>query len=245
MKERVQKILQKSGIASRREGEKMILAGRVKINNHPVELGDKADAKRDKITIDGKILNKRPPKIYILLHKPKGVVCTCNDPQNRKTVIHLLNPELRSGQGIHPIGRLDQDSTGALILTNDGNLTLNLTHPRYHLPKTYQVWVEGEPPESVLETWRQGVMLEGQKTLPAEIEVLTRKTTKTLLKIIINEGKNKQIRKVAEILGFPVINLHRTAIGSIKLASLPVGEHRFLEDWEIKKINTIIAKMQK
>lgn len=244
-KQRIQKILREYGIASRREAEKMIIQGRVKINNHLVKLGDQADPKKDKITVDGKILTKPPALIYLLLHKPKGVVSTCNDPQNRKTVLDLLEPELRSKQGIHPVGRLDQDSTGALLLTNDGKFTLNLTHPRYHLPKTYQVWVQGNPSESVLEKWRKGLILEGKVTLPAQIEVLIEKPTKTLLKIIINEGKNKQIRKVAEILGFPVINLHRIAIGPIKLSSLPLGKYRFLEDWELQKIKAIIDKISK
>ncbi len=238
MKERIQKIISEHGIASRREAEKMILEGRVKLNGSLVKLGDKATPQQDKIEIDGKLLKKRPPLVYILLHKPKGVVCTCEDPQNRKTVIDLLEPELKSGYGIHPVGRLDIDSTGALLLTNDGQFTLNLTHPRYHLPKTYQVWVQGHPNESILQQWRQGVILDHQKTSSAQVKILTQKTTKTLLEIILNEGRNRQIRRVAELLGFPVIRLHRTTIGSLKLGDLPCGEYRFLEPWEVKKITS-------
>jgi pseudouridine synthase len=238
MKERIQKIISEHGIASRREAEKMILEGRVKLNGSLVKLGDKANPQQDKIEIDGKRLTKRPPLVYILLHKPKGVVCTCEDPQNRKTVIDLLEPKLRSGYGIHPVGRLDRESTGALLLTNDGELTLNLTHPRYHLPKTYRVWLQGHPNESILQQWSEGVILDHKKTSPAQVKILAQKTTKTLLEIVLNEGRNRQIRKTAELLGFPVIRLHRTAIGSLKLADLPCGEYRFLEPWEVKKIKS-------
>jgi 23S rRNA pseudouridine2605 synthase len=182
------------------------------------------------------MLANRPDLSYVLLHKPKGVVSTCHDPQNRPTVIDLLAPELRYNQGIHPVGRLDIDSTGALLLTNDGQLTLNLTHPRYHLNKTYQVWVKGNPSESILDKWREGIILENKKTLPAQVKILTKKPTKTLLQVVISEGRNRQIRKVGDLLGFPVINLHRVAIGSIKLSSLPYGQYRFLKDWEIKNL---------
>ena len=237
MIQRVQKILREWGVASRREAERMILAGRVNLNGIPVQLGDRADATKDKIEVDGVRLTYRPTLIYILLHKPKGVVSTCKDPQKRKTVIDLLDPELRLGQGIHPVGRLDRNSSGALLLTNDGTLTLSLTHPRYHLPKTYQVWVEGYPPESSLQQWREGIILDNQKTLPAKVEVLTRKENKTLLKVVIKEGRNRQIRRICELLGFPVINLHRTAIGSIKLSFLPRGKYRFFRRLGVRQTN--------
>jgi pseudouridine synthase len=243
--ERIQKIMSAWGITSRREAEKMILQGRVKLNGNLVKLGDKGNPQQDKIEVDGEILNKRPPLVYILLYKPKGVVCTCHDPQNRLTVIDLLEPELRLGYGIHPVGRLDRDSTGALLLTNDGSLTLSLTHPRYHLPKTYQVWVQGHPDESSLQQWREGVILDEKKTSPAQVSILTQKTTKTLLQIIVREGRNRQIRRVAQLLGFPVINLHRTAIGFLNLSSLACGEYRFLEKWELKKIKLLFRNGKK
>ncbi len=241
MIQRVQKILRESGIASRREAERMILAGRVNLNGIPVQLGDRADAQKDKIEVDGVQLNYRPTSIYILLNKPKGVISTCKDPQKRKTVIDLLDSELKLGQGIHPVGRLDRNSSGALLLTNDGTLTLSLTHPRYHLPKTYQVWVEGCPSESSLQQWREGIVLDSKKTLPAKIDILTSKKSKTLLKVVIKEGRNRQIRRVCKLLGFPVINLHRTAIGSIKLSFLPSGNYRFLENWELDKLTKIVT----
>jgi 23S rRNA pseudouridine2605 synthase len=241
MAERVQKILSQWGIASRRQAEKMILAGRVKLNGRVVQLGQQADPNRDRLEVDGQTITPgdRPQPIYILLNKPAGVVCTCHDPQNRPTVLDLLPNRLSQGQGIHPVGRLDTDSTGAILLTNDGELTLSLSHPRYHLPKIYQVWVQGHPPESVLQRWREGVILLGQKTLPAQVKVLNERREKTLLRVVLTEGKNRQIRRIVEQLGFKVLRLHRTGIGSIQLQPpnepiLPSGHYRFLTDSEIK-----------
>jgi pseudouridine synthase len=236
MEERIQKILSQWGIASRRQAEQMILAGRVRLNGEIVSLGTKADPNLDRLEVDGQLIQNanRPELIYLLLNKPVGVVSTCHDPQGRKTVLNLLPETLRQGQGIHPVGRLDIDSTGALLLTNDGNLTLNLTHPRYHLPKTYRVWIDGNPSESVLQKWREGIMLMDKKTLPAQIEVLKRCTDRTLLQVVLREGRNRQIRRIVELLGFKVLQLHRTAIGSIQLNhTLLSGRYRHLKDDEI------------
>jgi 23S rRNA pseudouridine2605 synthase len=236
MEERVQKILSQWGIASRRQAEQIILAGRVRLNGEIVSLGTKADPNLDRLEVDGQLIQNanRPEFIYLLLNKPVGVVSTCHDPQGRTTVLDLLPETLRQGQGIHPVGRLDIDSTGALLLTNDGNLTLNLTHPRYHLPKTYRVWIDGNPSESILQKWREGIMLMDKKTLPAQIEVLKRYTNRTLLQVVLREGRNRQIRRIVELLGFKVIKLHRTAIGSIQLNhTLLSGRYRHLKDDEI------------
>jgi len=240
MTERLQKILSEWGVASRREAEKMILAGRVRLNGNVVQLGEKANPETDQIEVDGILLKptSRPQRIYLLLNKPAGVVSTCRDPRKRPIVLDLLPPELREGQGIHPVGRLDAESTGALLLTNDGALTLALTHPRHRVSKTYQVWVQGHPPESVLQVWRQGVMLSGRKTLPAQVRVLEERGSQTLLEVVLMEGRNRQIRRVAEQLGYPVVHLHRTAIGSIRLqkpgAALAPGKYRSLEASEIR-----------
>lgn len=240
MSERIQKILSQWGIASRRKAETMIKARRVKLNGRIVHLGDKADLNTDTIEVDGKKLtfDNRPQLIYLLLNKPAGVVSTCRDPQKRPTVLDLLPATLRKKQGIHPVGRLDIASTGALILTNDGDLTLSLTHPRYHLPKTYLVWVSDRPSPEALSVWRQGTMLDNKKTLPAKVEILQQKPQKTLLKIIITEGRNRQIRRLAEQLGLEVISLHRQAIGKIclqppNLPLLPSGHYRFLNEAEV------------
>lgn len=240
MQERVQKIISQHGIASRRQAEAAILAGRVRVNGQLAHLGQKADLLGgDCLEIDGQEIATQPPdKIYILLNKPKGVICTCRDPQGRKTVLDLLPPRYQRGAGIHPVGRLDINSTGALILTNDGDFTLTLTHPRYHLPKTYRVWVKGHPPQSILQQWRQGVMLSGRGTLPARVDILKCNEDGTWLEIVLKEGKNRQIRRIAEQLGYPVMQLHRSAIGSLSLRSrdrqpLKSGSYRFLSEEEI------------
>lgn len=246
MEERVQKILSQWGIASRRQAETMIAAGRVRINGTVVQLGQKANPETDLIEVDGKAVApaNRPEAIYLLLNKPAGYVSTCRDSRNRLTVLDLLPKKLSTGQGIHPVGRLDAESTGALLLTNDGAMTFHLTHPRHHVSKTYHVWVRGNPPESVLKVWRQGVELSGKKTLPAQVRVLKRREDKTLLEIVLREGRNRQIRRVAELLSYPVIHLHRTAIGSIQLQLpgepiLPSSEYRYLQDFEISFLHNL------
>lgn len=239
--DRLQKLLSQWGIASRRHAEEMIQAGRVRVNGEIAHLGQKADPQSDRITVDGKLIKttNRPAQVYLLLNKPAGVVSTCSDPQGRPTAIDLLPTLLQKGQGIYPVGRLDADSTGALLLTNDGDLAFRLIHPRHSVPKTYHVWVEGQPPEKILQIWREGVILDSKKTLPCQIRVLETgsKGNSTLLEVILKEGRNRQIRRVAEQLGYPVIQLHRTAIGAIQLQlpkqRLLPGEYRYLTDAEI------------
>lgn len=240
MEARLQKILAQWGIASRREAEAMIRQSRVRINGVLAHLGQKVDPQKDAIAIDGKLVSRtpRPALIYLLLHKPAGVVSTCDDPQGRPTVLNLLPPELRQGTGIHPVGRLDAYSTGAIILTNDGDLTFGLTHPSHSISKTYQVLVKGHPSETVLKMWRQGVVLEGKKTRSAQVRLIESFPEASCLEITLQEGRNRQIRRVAQQLGYPVIKLHRTAIGSIQLQTPKVpflheGEYRSLTADEI------------
>ena len=245
MDERLQKLLSQWGIASRRQAEQMILAGRVQLNGTIAQLGQKANPAVDQIKVDGIFIQPthRPTLTYLLLNKPAGVLSTCTDPWHRPTVLDLLPEALKEGHGIHPVGRLDADSTGALLLTNDGALTFYLTHPSHHIPKTYEVWVEGYPAESVLQQWRQGVMLSGRRTLPTNVTVLEQSPQRqTLLQVILTEGRNRQIRRVAEQLGHPVRYLHRTAIGPIQLQSpgtVPIasGQYRLLKDIEISFLN--------
>ncbi|MEL6579856.1 MAG: pseudouridine synthase [Cyanobacteria bacterium J06621_12] len=240
MAERIQKILSQWGIASRRKAEKMIVAGRVNLNGKTATLGDRVDLAQDTLLVDGKRVQQahRPQLLYVLLHKPVGVVSTCDDPQNRPTVIDLFPPDLRQGTGIHPVGRLDFASSGALILTNNGEFTLGLTHPRYHLPKTYTVTLDKSPTARDLTFWRTGVILDGKKTLPAQIELVKSDKTGKNIKIILTEGRNRQIRRVAQQLGYRVEKLHRVAIGKLTLniphgQKLSPGQYRHLTITEI------------
>ncbi len=250
MSQRLQKILSQWGIASRRQAEEMIIAGRVRLNGKVVQLGEKANPELDRIEVDGLSIRAedRPEPIYLLLNKPMGVISTCLEPSRRSKVLDILSSELQNGKGIHPVGRLDADSTGALLLTNDGRVTFCFTHPKHCIPKTYQVLVEGNPQESTLNSWSQGIFLSGKKTLPAQVKVLEAGyRSKTLLEVIMSEGRNRQIRRVAEKLGHPVIKLHRTAIGKIKLQSpgdsvLPIGHYRPLNDFEINFLQNQINR---
>ncbi len=251
MEVRLQKLLSQWGIASRRQAEQLIAAGQVHLNGRPAQLGEKADPDRDQITLNGRLLKpiNRPQQVYLLLHKPKGVVSTCKDPQSRPTVLDLLPPTYRTGQGLHPVGRLDVGSTGALLLTNDGDLTFALTHPRHHIAKTYEVWLEGCPPAPILAQWRQGVWLDQKRTLPAQVKILKpyqNHTNSICLEIILQEGRNRQIRRIAEQLGYPVRRLHRTQIASISLHSpsgklLPQGSYRSLTSAELDSLQHMIT----
>jgi pseudouridine synthase len=246
METRLQKILSQWGIASRRQAEAMIERSRVRVNGIIAHLGQKIDPQKDTVTVDGQLVSpaQRPHLVYILLHKPAGVVSTCYDPQGRKTVLDLLPGHLRFRQGIHPVGRLDADSTGALILTNDGDLTFKLTHPRHSIPKTYRVVVKGHPSEAVVQMWSQGVILNGRKTRPAQVRIIEKFANSTCLEIILQEGRNRQIRRVAQMLGNTVLKLHRTAIGPIQLQLpgeryLSEGKYRYLKASEIQFLQKI------
>jgi len=249
MEDRLQKILAQWGIASRRHAEQMIGAGRVQVNGQVASLGQKADPERDRISVDGQILGQahRPELLYILLNKPLNYVTTCSDPWGRPTVLDLLPPEYQQS-GLHPVGRLDAQSTGALLLTNDGDLTFHLTHPTHSVSKTYEVQVRGTPSAEILAQWRKGVLLEGRMTRPAQVRVIdpdrgNRNTTD--LEIILQEGRKRQIRRVAKSLGHPVLKLHRTQIGPLGLEDssgriLDLGGCRILTPSEIGEIRHII-----
>ncbi len=240
MLDRLQKILSRHGIASRRGSEQIILAGRVFVNGKPItELGAKADPECDRIEVDGKLLQTNAPKfVYLLLNKPIGVMSTCDDPQGRKTVLDILPSQYRH---VYPVGRLDYNSSGALILTNDGDFANYLMHPRHHVPKTYEVWVKDIPSDRIIKQWQDGIILDGKLTLPATVNVLQierhkYQTPRTQLQIVLSEGRNRQIRRVAEQLGHPVLSLHRVAISTISLENLKVGAYRLLIDQEIETL---------
>ncbi|NJL46164.1 MAG: rRNA pseudouridine synthase [Leptolyngbyaceae cyanobacterium SM2_3_12] len=238
MTERVQKILSRHGGSLPATAEQMIEAGRVRINGEPAFLGQKADPIRDIIEVDQQLINpeQRPGPCYLLLHKPLGMVSTCFDPEGRPTVLKAL-PEPLHQVGIHPVGRLDAYSTGALLLTNDGDLTYRLTHPKHNVVKTYRVEIEGAITSEALGAWQNGVLLDGQLTRPAQVRVLKfGRGNSTWLQVELREGRNRQIRRVAEALGHRVLSLHRTAVGSIQLGNLKSGSYRSLSSAEIKAL---------
>ncbi len=221
---RLQKIISESGLLSRRKADLLIQQGRVTLNGKQAIIGEKADPCSDHILVDGKDLPKKLSHKVFLLNKPYGFISSCKDNHGRKTILSLIPTNLR--RGIHPIGRLDSDSRGAILLTNNGDLTLRLTHPKYSHTKTYLVWVSGQPSQSILHRWRKGILLDGKMTIPANIEVIKTINHKTLLKVILKEGRNRQIRRVANIIGHPVQDLQRIAISNIKLNGLQEGKWR-------------------
>jgi 23S rRNA pseudouridine2605 synthase len=235
MGERLQKILSQWGVASRRQAEVLLSQGQVRVNGQVAHLGQSADPQVDRIEVQGQVLApaSRPDHQYILLHKPLGYISTCKDPEGRRTVLQLLPRNLVEGNGLHPVGRLDTDSSGALLLSNDGEFTFWLTHPSHQVSKTYDVWLDGHPSPQALQDWRQGLDLDGKRTQPAIVTVLKSGRDRTLLRIVIREGRNRQIRRVADLLGYPVQSLHRSAIGSIGLGTLPRGDHRPLAKAEV------------
>ncbi len=224
---RLQKIISASGLLSRRKADLLIRQGRVTLNGRQALLGEKADPKYDHILVDGIDLPKKLNHKVFLLNKPHGVISTCEDNHGRKTILDLIPTNIR--RGIHPVGRLDSDSRGAILLTNNGDLTLRLTHPKYSHAKTYLVWVNGQPNQSTLNKWRAGIFLNGKITMPATIEVMKIINNNTLLKVIIKEGRNRQIRRIANHFGHPVQDLQRVAISNIKLNGLQEGKWRELE----------------
>ena len=233
-RERLQKLMAAAGLCSRRGAEELLKAGRVQVNGQVATLGDRADGDSDRIDVDGRPLRASAPPRLLLLNKPIGVLSSCRDPQGRPTVLDLLPAELRQGQGLHPVGRLDADSRGALLLTNQGELTLRLTHPRYGHRKTYRVWVHGHPSGATLERWAAGVPLDGRPSQPVQLAVRGRQPHRTLLELSLVEGRNRQIRRTADLLGHPVEDLQRVAIGPLRLGELKEGYWRPLnrQEWQ-------------
>ena len=233
MAERLQKILARAGIASRRKAEEMILAGRVAVNGTVVtELGSKVDPQTAVITFDGKpvILEE---KIYLLLNKPSGYVTTLSDPLGRPIVTDLLKDIT---QRVFPVGRLDYDTEGALILTNDGKLGQFIQHPRYEVNKTYITTVSGKTSNRKLKQLEEGIVIDGNRTWPAKVRVLKHQHTESTIEIVIHEGRKRQVRKMFSAIGHPVKTLKRTAYGNLKIGGLKLGQYRFLTENDLKKI---------
>lgn len=230
---RLQKALAHSGVASRRRAEEYIREGRVKVNGQVVnEMGVVVTA-NDNIEVDGKPIKLESKKVYILLHKPKGYITAVSDPKGRKTVIDLIDG---IEERIYPVGRLDYDSSGLLFLTNDGQFANFLMHPKHEILKTYIVTVKGKPSENAIQSLRKGIKIENYITAPAYVNVLSIYENKTKLEITIHEGRNRQVRKMCETIGNPVIRLKRVAYGGVQLGNLKPGEWRYLTESEKKRL---------
>lgn len=239
---RLQKYLSECGVASRRKAEAYIAEGRVKVNGRPARLGDKIDPKRDKVMFAGKRVINQTQKMYIMLHKPRGYLTTTSDELDRKCVIELVAD---AGQKLYPVGRLDKDSEGLLLMTNDGEFANLLTHPSRHVAKTYRVTVRGKVTDEQLDRLATGIEIDGRKTLPCDVNVIVKKEDRTVIGIVLYEGRNRQIRKMCEALGLTVIRLKRTMIAGVKLGMLPVGRWRELNEKEMRHLtNVSVAKKE-
>jgi 23S rRNA pseudouridine2605 synthase len=239
---RLQKILSQAGVASRRAAEKLMAEGRVSVNGKTIfELGTKADPATDDIRVDGRRIKSAERPRYILLNKPRGYVTTRSDEKRRKTVLDLLEGVR---EYVYPVGRLDYDTEGLLLLTNDGELAAQLTHPRHGVERTYEARVAGMPDERALEKLRRGIPLDGHRTLPADVILLNkgRHDADGVLLITIREGRNRQVRRMLEAVGHPVDRLRRTKIGPIGDRKLPSGAWRDLSPEEIRKLKALATR---
>lgn len=239
---RLQKILSQAGIASRRAAERLIGEGRVTVNGRTVrEMGTKADPAVDDIRVDGRRVKSAERLRYILLNKPAGYVTTRSDPQRRPTVIDLLRGVR---EYVYPVGRLDYDTEGLLLLTNDGDLAAKLTHPRHGVERTYEARVAGIPDEHAVERLRKGVPLDGKGTLPAQVTLLnkSRRDHDGVLLMTIREGRNRQVRRMCEAVGHPVRQLRRTKVGPLSDRTLKPGQWRDLATAEITMLKTLASR---
>lgn len=232
--ERLQKFLAEAGIASRRKCEEIINEGRVRVNGKIAELGMKVNPNTDEVMLDGKKIKKDNSNIYILLNKPEGYVTTVKDQFQRKTVLDLVKVKER----IVPVGRLDMFTSGALILSNDGEFVYHVTHPKHEIEKTYVAKVDGKIDEASIEMLRKGIKVDDYITKPAKVSVLNynKQINQSEVEIIIHEGKNRQVRKMIEAIGKKTISLERIKIGNIELQNLKRGEWRYLTKEEVDKL---------
>ncbi len=230
-KSRLQKILASCGVASRRKAEELIIAGRVTVNGRRAQLGDSALPGKDRIAVDGEPIAFSEEKIYLALHKPRGFVTTMSDEKDRRCVAMLVE---NVGQRVYPVGRLDKDSEGLLLMTNDGEFANLVAHPKKHIAKTYRVTVRPAVTEEQLARIAVGIEIEGRKTAPAKVRVLEQQQGRVVLEIVLYEGRNREIRKMCEVLGLEVARLKRVAVGPVRLSMLPQGKYRELAKEEIR-----------
>lgn len=230
---RLQKYLAQAGIASRRKSEELIEMGVVRVNNRTAKIGDSVDPKKDTVTVHGKRVQLSGNKYYLLVNKPRGYVTTMDDDLGRKDVTELVG-DIK--ERIYPVGRLDRDSEGALIMTNDGEFANMLMHPRHQISKTYRVTVRSEATKQQQEAIQNGIEIDGKMTAPAEVYIVEKSEKRSVMEIVLYEGRNRQIRRMCEALGLEVARLKRVAVGCVKLENLPVGKYRELTQDEIKSL---------
>lgn len=233
---RLQKYIAICGVASRRRSEVLIESGRVKVNGKTVtEMGFKIDPNKDTVIVDGRKIDDDEKAIYLLLNKPRGYITTASDQFNRKKVTDLIDLPYR----IFPVGRLDYDTSGLLILTNDGDLTYKLTHPKFKVEKVYVSKIKGVPTQAKIQAFKSGLQIEDYITAPANFKILSTDSNFSTVEITIREGKNRQIRKMCDAIGHPVIELERVAMGKIQLGNLKLGSWRHLKEEEINYLKKL------
>lgn len=240
MKERLQKIIASAGLTSRRKAEDLIISGSVTVNGKKItELGSKADPVRDHIKVSGRLIHPGQTRVYLMLHKPRGVVSTLSDPEKRKTVKDLIR---KVPHRVFPVGRLDYDSEGLMLFTNDGDLFQRLLHPGFKIPKVYHVKIKGVVPDAEIKRLETGVSIMGKKTMPCRIRKISKVQKNSWIEMTIFEGRKRQIRRMVQKIGYNVIKLKRVRIGKLELGKLPPGEFRFLTPAEIKGLKTLAGR---
>lgn len=241
MEVRLQKVIAESGLSSRRKAEIMIAGGRVTVNGRIVrELGTKVDPDRDHVKVDGRHLKPAPPQVFLMLNKPKDCVSSLNDPEGRRTIADLL---AGVGMRVFPVGRLDYDSEGLILLTNQGGLAQTLLHPRYHVPKTYLIKVKGVLDDEQIRALEHGVELEDGMTKPAFVRKVRKVEANSWLEVTIHEGRNHQVKRMLEHVGHPVLKLTRIKFGPLTLRDLSPGEYRYLTDREANQLRAIVDRL--
>lgn len=231
---RLQKYLAECGVASRRKAEELILSGKIKVNGEVVtELGTKVNPSRDKVMYNNKLVKLEKNKVYILLNKPSGYISAAKDQFENPSILHLVKD---INVRLYPVGRLDKDTTGAIILTNDGDFSYKLTHPKHEISKTYIAEVEGIPTAEEMRTFAKGVYIDGKKTYPAKIRIVKEIKKNSIVEIVIHEGRNRQVKKMCEAIGHKVTTLHRQAIGRISIDGVKEGKYRHLTQKEIQDL---------
>lgn len=235
MKERIQKIIANAGVCSRRKAEELIVEGKVIVNGKRItELGYAVEPNGAKISVSGKLIHVKPVAVTILFHKPRKTMVTKNDPEERKTIYDYIPKKYHH---LNPVGRLDYDSEGLLILTNDGDLAQRLTHPKFHIAKTYEVKVHPHPTPDQMQKLRDGVYIDGRKTIPAHVVLQEDNPKSSWIKLVIKEGRNRQIRRMCERVGLTVKTLVRTKIGDLTVKGIPYGKWNLLEELPANFLN--------